>query len=176
MEDHSYRNIIAALAIILFLTSFVSPAYASPDFELYVANPAAVDTSHPSVATITVTAVYGFTSTVALSAAQTASLSCGQISPASITGSGAATISCNATKPGLYNVTIAGDSGSIHHTAQFYANFTAAPPPAPTILGLAVPIFYGIVAGIIAVAAITAVLTIRRRRKIQAQKPPTIKK
>lgn len=159
------------LSFFVALLATIVPVRAAPDFELNANIPFPVDTAHQSVATITVTAVYGFTGTVNLSKNSTQGLSCNPFNPASITldgytGSGTASLSCNAPTPGLYNVTVTGISGAITHTTRYTANFTAAPSSRPqmSIFGLSPTAFYAIVGGIIAIALVASYVAVGRRK------------
>ncbi len=129
-----------------------------------------MDTDQPSVATVTVTALFGFTGTVDLTDTPPTGLSCSPLNPSSMTlnsyaGPGTANLSCNASVPGLYNVTVTGMSGSLTRTASYTGNFTAAGPsnPEPTrIFGLSLTVFYATVGVFTAVAAAVAYFGLRR--------------
>ncbi|TMI14252.1 hypothetical protein E6H35_04785, partial [Candidatus Bathyarchaeota archaeon] len=73
--------------------------------------------------TISVTALSGFTGTVSLTDNVPSGLTCGAITPNSITNSGTATLTCSATL-GTFTVTIAGASGTLSHSTP--ATFTFA--------------------------------------------------
>src|SRR5438132_3045957 len=90
-----------------------------------------------ATSTITVSAINGFTGTVALTDTVPANLSCGAITPASVTNSGTATVACSSTVAGTYTLTITGTSGTLSHstTATFTVrdfSVSATSPPAVT--------------------------------------------
>ena len=97
------------------------------DFNIGASSPA-VDVGGSALSTITVSAVGGFAGTVTLSDTSLPSgLSCGAFSPASVSGSGSAMLSCMSSITGIYSVTITGTSSSLSHpaTATFsFGNFT----------------------------------------------------
>ncbi|HEV2118644.1 MAG TPA: hypothetical protein VGS11_00840 [Candidatus Bathyarchaeia archaeon] len=165
-------RILVLILVVLPVLSVV-PVRAAGDFLLTADIPPVADTAHQSVSTITVTSVYGFSGTVALSDTHSSGLSCSPINPSSVsldtyTPSVGATLSCSASTPGLYNVTVTGTSPSLSHTARYTANITAAPPttntPQPaTILGLSPAIICALV-GVIVVGVAAGYFGLRRRR------------
>jgi hypothetical protein len=108
------------------------------DFMITATSPAAVDVGQSATSTITITGLNGFAGTVSLSDTVPPGLTCGPISPATVTGSGTATLSCSSTTPTNYVVTVTGMSGSLTHstTATFsFVDFTvtASTPAAATV-------------------------------------------
>src|SRR5207253_1152140 len=69
-----------------------------------------------SITTVTVTTVNHFAGIVSLTVTIPSGLTCGNITPSTITGSGTATVSCHATVSGNYTLTITGTSGSLSHS------------------------------------------------------------
>src|SRR5207247_8655519 len=83
--------------------------------------------------TLTLTRPNGFTGTVALTAAVPSGLSCGAITPSSLTASGTATISCNSNAAGTYSLTVTGKSGPLVHSATAPFSFNQPVQPDFTI-------------------------------------------
>ncbi len=111
------------------MTEFLRP---SPNFTISASTPAPVSISQTANWTITVTAINGFTGTVSLTDTVPSGLTCSAISPNNITGSGTATVSCNATIAANYTLTLTGTSGSLTHsaTAMFrFSDFSIAANP-----------------------------------------------
>src|SRR3989441_1506172 len=126
------------------LLTFLPPGPLAADFTISAASPSAVNTGQSAISTITITGQNGFTGTVTLTEAVPSGLSCGAISPNSLTGSGTATISCNSNTAGIYSLTMIGKSGSLVHSATATFNFNqpvqpdftiTASTPAPVIAG-----------------------------------------
>src|SRR5206468_607608 len=93
------------------------------DFTIAATSPAAVNAGQSAVSTITITAVNGFTGVVTLTDTVPAGLTCGAITPGTVTGSGTATVSCSSTTAGTFTLTVTGTSGSLVHTATATFNF-----------------------------------------------------
>src|SRR5207247_9739503 len=77
--------------------------------------------------------------TVTLTDTVPSGLTCGTIVPASVTGSGSATISCSASLANNYTLTMTGTKGLLVHNAttifQFWDFSTSASSPAPANAG-----------------------------------------
>src|SRR6266571_4365787 len=95
----------------------------SPDFTISASSPAPISAGQSAASTITVTALNGFSGTVSLTDTIPSGLTCGSISPGSITGSGTASISCNASIAANYTLIITGSSGSLVHTTNVLFQF-----------------------------------------------------
>ena len=106
-----------------------------PDFQISATSPASANVGQSPSSTITITALSGFTGVVTLSDTIPSGLSCGAISPSSITNSGTATVSCSSTVAGNYTLTVKGTSGSLSHSTTALFRFqdftTSATTPAP---------------------------------------------
>src|SRR5207237_9730913 len=74
--------------------------YAVADFLISATSSTPVTIGASATTTITINALNGFTGTVSLTDTVPSGLSCGSITPASITGSGTATVACNSTNDG----------------------------------------------------------------------------
>jgi hypothetical protein len=66
---------------------------------------------------MTITAANHFNGAVSLTDTLPSGLVCGTINPTTVTGSGTATVSCNATVAGNYTLTITGTNGTLSHSA-----------------------------------------------------------
>src|SRR5207245_494845 len=86
------------------------------DFTITDTSPAPVTAGTSATSTITVAAVNGFAGAVSFSDSVPSGLTCGAITPASITGSGTATVSCSATVAGNYTLPTTGTSGILVHS------------------------------------------------------------
>src|SRR5205807_2510923 len=101
------------------------------DFTISASSPSAVTAGSSGTSTITLTALNGFTGTITISDTIPSGLSCGSVTPSSVSGSGTATLSCSANSQGVYTVTMNGTSGSLAHQATIA--FTFGNPPDFTI-------------------------------------------
>src|SRR3989441_3059425 len=104
------------------LLRFIPPSTPATDFTMSATSPSTVNTGQSTSSTITVTGQSGFASVVTLTDVVPSSLSCGAITPNSLTGSGTATVSCSSSTASAYTLTITGTSGSIIHSTT--ATFT----------------------------------------------------
>ncbi len=115
------------------------PIFQVQDFGIVASSPAPVNAGSSATSTITISAINHFAGIVNLTYTVPSGLTCGAITPASLTGSGIATVSCAATVAGNYTLTLSGSSGSLVHTttALFqYRDFTiAATSPGPVNAG-----------------------------------------
>src|SRR5438093_2102139 len=103
------------------MTEFLRP---SPNFTISATTPTPLGVGQTANSTITVTSVNGFTGTVSLTDTVPAGLTCSTVSPSNMTGSGTATVSCNASIAANYTLTLTGTGGSLAHstTAMFRFN------------------------------------------------------
>jgi len=115
------------------LLTFIPPGPPAPDFTISASSPGMANTGQSVSSTISITVQNGFTGTVTLTDAIPSGLSCGAISPSSLTGSGTATISCNSNAAGIYSLTVIGKSGSLVHSATATFSFNQPVQPDFTI-------------------------------------------
>src|SRR3989442_199869 len=93
------------------------------DYTTSASSPIPVDATQSTSSTITIVSLNHFNGTVTLSDTVPSGLTCGAITPASLTGSGTATISCSASIAGNYTLTLTGSSGSLSHSATTTLRF-----------------------------------------------------
>jgi len=114
------RTYLVALVLIILAVGVGWYVYASatapkPDFTISAPTGVTIHTGTPTTSTVTVTAVNQFDGTVLLTAQGSTGL-IATISPASVTGSGTATLKTSATTNGSYTVTITATSGALTHS------------------------------------------------------------
>src|SRR3989475_1576623 len=117
------------------LLTFLPPSTPATDFTMSATSPSTVNTGQSTSSTITVTGQSGFASVVTLTDVVPSSLSCGAITPSSLTGSGTSTISCNSNIAGTYSLAVTGSSGSLVHSATIAFKFNQPVQPDFTIAG-----------------------------------------
>src|SRR5437867_9981653 len=111
------------------LLTFLPPGPPATDFTISATSPNTVNTGQSAISTVTITGQNGFTGTINLTDVAPSGLSCGAITPSSLTGSGTATTSCNSNTAGTYSLTVTGKSGSLVHSAT--AGFSYNQPVQP---------------------------------------------
>ena len=97
------------------------------DFILTTSHPPLVDVGASTNSTITIVGLNGFSGTVLLADTVPNGLTCGPITPSSITANGNATLSCNSTAQSVYSVTIQATSGSLSHLTNVSLTFGTPP-------------------------------------------------
>jgi len=105
------------------LLRFLSLGPPAPDFTLTGTSPAGTNAGQSATSTITTAAQNGFTGIVTLTDTPPSGLTCGSISPTTISGSGGATISCSSNVAGTYLLTIIGTNGALVHITIATFNF-----------------------------------------------------
>src|SRR5207247_2211015 len=93
------------------LVHTATPIFQVQDFGIIASSPAPVNAGSSAGSTITISSINHFAGLVNLTNTVPSGLTCGTISPNSVTGSGTATVSCNATVAGNYTLTITGANG-----------------------------------------------------------------
>ncbi len=160
------------------LSHSATVAFQVVDFTI-AASPAsvAVNAGSPGTSMITVTAVNGFTGTVALSqnSGTACSLSGYSVSLTSTTTSGSVTLTCAYAAASNNGVTVTGTKDSLSHSATTMVTVTlpvpAKVPEKPsTILGLEPLIFYGVI-GVLAMVIAGLLALLRRRTRPSPTQP-----
>jgi len=115
------RTYLVAIVLIIIAVSLGWYVYASAtapkqDFTIAALSGVTIRAGAPPSLTVNVTAVNQFSGTVLLTAKVSPGLNV-TINPASVTGSGTATLTASARNNGSYSVTVTGASGSLTHAA-----------------------------------------------------------
>lgn len=135
----------------------------NPGFTISNNGPLNFQTGSSGTATITITAQNGYSSTTNLEITSTPTgLTC-NLSNNSVSGHGMSALTCSGP-PGSYTVTIKATGGGTSHSTQTAVTVSAAPTTTQPAAGLSTPVIYaGIGVAALAVAAILALLFLRRR-------------
>ena len=96
------------------------------DFTISASSPNKISPGSSGSSIITLTALNGFTGSVALRANVPLGLTCGTLTPGSVSSSGSATLSCSSNSQNIYTVMIIGTSGSLSHNATASFAFGSA--------------------------------------------------
>ena len=98
--------------------------FAFVDFTIIASSPGSTPVGSSATSTITVAAVNGFAGNVTLSDTLLSGLTCNTITPATVTGSGTASLSCSSTNAGTYTVTVSSTDGILAHSTTAAFTFT----------------------------------------------------
>src|SRR6266702_4128997 len=109
------------------LTHSASAVFRFKDFILITSLPPLGEVGTSTNSTITIVGLNGFSGTVLLVDTVPKGLTCGPITPSSITANGNATLSCNSTAQSVYSVTIQATSGSLSHLTNVSLTFGTPP-------------------------------------------------
>ena len=118
-ENRGRTYLIATVLIVLAVGIgwyvYASATAGKPDFMIAAPIGVTIHAGTPTITTINVTAVNQFSGTILLTAKGSPGLTA-TISPSSVTGSGAATLTTSSATNGSYTVTINATSGGLVHT------------------------------------------------------------
>ncbi len=154
---------IAVLATSGTVGNVTSVIFSFQDFQIAASSPVQVNPGAPSTSTITITALNGFFGVVYLTDAVPSDVTCGAITPSSITGSGSATVSCTASQTGNYTLTVTGTAGTTHASSFVLKVVQRSGGSALSFTSMLE--IGGLVAAVVAVVAVF--LFLRRRRPKQ---------
>ena len=88
------------------------------DFAISLSSPYTIDTNQQDIATVQISSINHFGGPVSLTHTMMSGLSCGTMTPSSLTGSGQATLSCSAGFAGNFTIQIKGTTGTISHSTS----------------------------------------------------------
>jgi hypothetical protein len=152
-------TVFAASGTVGNLTNLI---FSFQDFQIATSSPAPVSPGVSATSTITVNALNGFARVVYLTDTMPDGMTCGAITPSSITGSGTATVSCSASVAGNYTLIVTG-TGGIIHTSNFVLDVAQVPGRGGLSFDSQLEIG-GVVVAVVAVAI--TLFFLRRKRPI----------
>jgi peptidyl-prolyl cis-trans isomerase B (cyclophilin B) len=106
---------IVAIGVGWYVYSSAQSSSGTPDFAIAAPSVVTIHAGNQVTSKVNITAVNNFGGTVQLSATASSGLNA-IVTPASVTGSGIATLTMSAPNNGTYTVTVSGTSGSLTHS------------------------------------------------------------
>jgi hypothetical protein len=130
-------------------------------------SPSPIKAGDSGSASISVASINGFAETVTLAVSPSSGIAC-NFDHTSIQSPGTSTLSCTGSSPGDYTVTVTAIGSSTFH--QTHVTFHVASAPAkvsasPTMFGLQMPQFFGLLGGVIVAITAAGVTVVVRRKK-----------
>jgi uncharacterized membrane protein len=129
--------------------------------------PSTIADGGSGTSSITIMPVNGFSGTVTLALSPPNGLAC-SFDHTTIQSSGSSNLSCTSNESGDYAVVVTATAGSTFHVTSLTFHFgsaSAGVSPSPTMFGLELPQFYGLVGGIIVVIAVAGVTKAVKRKR-----------
>jgi len=153
----------------LSVTFDIATATPPPDFTISSDSAVTFQMTFSGKATITLTALYGFSSNINLELNPPSGLTC-SLDKSSISGSGSTTMTCSG-QPGTYTVTIKATSGSTTHTTQTTVYVKGASTSNQRSSNLPMNYLYAAVGVGIIISALATMIFLRRKTSSSSQAP-----
>jgi len=145
------------------VTVNIASSTTNPDFEISHSGPISFQTGGSGKATITIAAGNGYSSTTTLEITNVPSgLTCSLDSNSLSYGYGSVTLTCSG-QPGSYTVTVKATGGGTSHSTDTPVTVSAAPTSTQPASNLPTPLLYGGIGIAAVIAALVALLFLRRR-------------
>jgi uncharacterized membrane protein len=132
------------------------------------AYPSTISAGNSGSSSITIAPINGFTGTITLAVTPASGLAC-DFDHTTIQSVGTSTLSCTSNTPGDYKVIVTAIGVSTFHQTSLTFHVKPAPSGAatnsPTMFGLQLPQFFGLVGGVIVAITIAGVTVVVRRKR-----------